>query len=359
MNNIICKYLALACVFVTVFSCTEEHYVPIETSPVVFDINEVPYETLSEYLFFEGPIANQEPSYGVLPFKPISKLFTDYAQKKRFVWMPENAHATYNQDHTILDFPDGAVLLKNFYYDNVQSTGSTKILETRMLIRKENTWVLANYVWNEAQTEAILDTGNHSVPIAWNLNGIDTSINYKIPSAVECLTCHKQNDNAIAIGVKPQNLNDLYTYKEGTKNQLLKWIEMGYLQEGLPENIQTIVDWDDATQPIALRARSYLDSNCAHCHSEGTHCSYRPLRFEFNDTTDPTNAGICVVPDENIGSSLAYVVAPGRSEKSVISYRLSSNYEEIRMPLIGRTIVHQEGVELINLWINSLTQTCE
>jgi len=359
MKTPLFKYLAFALVYVALFSCSKEKYIPIEISPVVFDINEVPYETLSEYVFFKGPIANQNPSYGVLPFKPISKLFTDYAQKKRFVWMPENTQATYNEDHTILDFPEGAVLIKNFYYNNVLPANTTKILETRVLIKKENEWILANYVWNDAQTEATLDTGNHSVPIAWNLNGIEMAVNYKIPAAVECLTCHKKNNNAIAIGVKPQNLNALYTYKDGTKNQLLKWVDMGYLQEGIPENIQTIVDWSDATQSLALRARSYLDSNCAHCHSEGTHCSYRPLRFEFKDTTDPTNTGICVVPDESIGVSLTYVVAPGRSEKSVMSYRLNSNYEEIRMPLVGRTIVHQEGVELIDDWINSLTQTCE
>ena len=39
-------------------------------------------------------------------------------------------------------------------------------------------------------------------------------------------------------------------------------------------------------------------------------------------------------------------------------YRVSSNDESERMPLLGRTVVHDEGVALIEEWISSLTQTC-
>ena len=41
-----------------------------------------------------------------------------------------------------------------------------------------------------------------------------------------------------------------------------------------------------------------------------------------------------------------------------MNYRLTSNVESERMPLLGRTIVHDEGVALLQEWINSLTQTC-
>jgi hypothetical protein len=30
-----------------------------------------------------------------------------------------------------------------------------------------------------------------------------------------------------------------------------------------------------------------------------------------------------------------------------------------RMPLLGRTVVHQEDVDMIALWINSLQPACE
>lgn len=343
-----------------ILSCTPETYTPItKNSNVNFNIENVPYNNLSEYLFFEGNIANQTPTEGVLPFEPISKLFTDYAEKKRFIWMPDNVKATYNEDHTIFNFPEGTVLIKTFYYNNVLPDNTTKIIETRMLIKKGGQWILANYVWNDTQTDAFLDTNNITVPFNWLNNGVSTSVNYKIPSAEECLTCHKKNNTPIAIGVKPQHLNSLYPYQSGSENQLQKWIDMGYLQDTLPNTIQTLVNWEDTSQDLELRARSYLDINCAHCHSEGTHCSYRPIRFGFENTEDPINLGICVIPDEDINPNTTHVISPGRPEKSGVSYRLSATDEAVRMPLIGRTLIHQEGVDLINEWITSLTATCD
>jgi len=62
--------------------------------------------------------------------------------------------------------------------------------------------------------------------------------------------------------------------------------------------------------------------------------------------------------DEPISSSLQKVIAPGNFSKSIMHYRLSSNDESERMPLLGRTIVHDEGVELLEQYISSLTQHC-
>jgi hypothetical protein len=70
-------------------SCSDkgEDYVPV--SPVTVDLSQVPYPKLSDYKFFEGEMKNQIPSLNVLPYEPSSSLFTDYAHKKRFVWMPQ------------------------------------------------------------------------------------------------------------------------------------------------------------------------------------------------------------------------------------------------------------------------------
>lgn len=353
-------YLAYILFFIaTITSCKsdDESYVP--TSPVNYDIEQIPYATLSEYNFFDGNIADLNPVYGVLPYDPISHLFTDYAEKKRFVWMPSDVSASYDLDHTILDFPEGAMIIKNFYYNNVLPENTTKIIETRMLIKKGGEWIFANYVWNNEQTDAVLDNNSSTIPIEWNQDGEIKNINYRVPSQTECLTCHKLYLNPTPIGVKPQNMNSIYSYDGTEKNQLEKWVEMGYLNESIPASIETIVDWEDPLHPLDLRARSYLDINCAHCHTDGAHCSYRPIRFGFNETTDPDNLGVCVTPDEDIDPSLTHVVSPGRSERSVLSFRLNSNDEATRMPLIGRTIAHDEGVQLIEEWINSLTTTCD
>ena len=76
----------------TIFSsCSDndddESYTPV--SPVVVDLTQVPYPKLSDYHFFEGDLKNLTPSLNVIPYEPASILFSDYAHKKRFVWMPE------------------------------------------------------------------------------------------------------------------------------------------------------------------------------------------------------------------------------------------------------------------------------
>jgi hypothetical protein len=79
----------------------------------------VPYSKLSEYRFFKGALKDQIPNDNVIPYKPASSLFTDYALKHRFVWLPPRTKATYVADNKIIDLPVGAALIKTFYYNNV------------------------------------------------------------------------------------------------------------------------------------------------------------------------------------------------------------------------------------------------
>ena len=65
-----------------------------------------------EYQFFEGTLKNLKPNFGVIPYDLNASLFNDYSKKKRFVWMPNNTKATYINDNVPLDFPVGAILIK-------------------------------------------------------------------------------------------------------------------------------------------------------------------------------------------------------------------------------------------------------
>ncbi|MEZ4807751.1 MAG: hypothetical protein R2815_09845 [Flavobacteriales bacterium] len=329
------------------------------TSPVVFDINAVPYAQLSTYNFFQGPMADQQPSYGVLPFEPISTLFTDYAKKKRFVWMPSGVKAQYAADGALLDFADGTVLIKNFYYDNVQPGGDRRIIETRLMFRRNGAWEFADYVWNAEQTEATFDLVGSNTAVEWvDDNSVARSIDYRIPSHAECATCHKSYSQPVPIGTKPQNLNGDFAYEDGSMNQLAKWELMGYLESGFPSGINTVVDYHDVTQDLEMRVRSYVDINCAHCHADGGHCDYRPMRFAFGATIDPVNLGVCVEPDDPIDPSQTHIVSRGNTARSMMYYRINSNDEAVRMPLFGRTIIHEEAVDMIGEWIDGLSPPC-
>ncbi|HTO16035.1 MAG TPA: hypothetical protein VLZ83_09695 [Edaphocola sp.] len=329
---------------------------PRDSTAISVELNRVPYPKLSDYHFFIGKLKDQVPAEGVLPYKPASSLFTDYAIKNRFVWMPKDKKAHYVGDAESLDFPIGSVLIKNFYYNNVQPANNTRIIETRLMIMKEEGWVFAEYVWNEDQTEAFLDMNGSNTKVTWEKEqGVSLTANYRIPSKTECFTCHKLNEVPVAIGPQPQNLNNDLSFSDGTFNQLLKWVAVGYLEENsLPTTIQSTIDYTDVSQPLEMRVRSYLSISCGHCHQEGSHCSYRPLRLAFSETGNLRNVGVCVTPDEQINQDLKYIIMPKRTDASVMYYRLNTTDASVKMPLLGRSIVHEEGVELMKEWINSL-----
>ena len=106
MNKKILSILVFS-IALLIISCndeTEEEYNTLPTSPVKVDLTQIPYPKLSDYHFFEGEMKNQIPSLNVLPYAPASVLFSDYAHKKRFVWMPIGVKATYNGDSKVLEY---------------------------------------------------------------------------------------------------------------------------------------------------------------------------------------------------------------------------------------------------------------
>ena len=371
------KYFLIFLVcFSSLFSCSSDDdapYIPIIEEPEtpILDLTKVPYPKLSDYNFFEGPLKDQNPVADVLPFEPASGLFTDYAKKKRFVWMPKNTKGTFEGDGNLLQLPVGAALIKNFYYENVQgfaSANGIRIIETRIMIRQAEGWIFAEYVWNDEQTEAFFNMDGSFTPIEWiDENNVTKSTNYRIPSQAQCVVCHKHSDNVdgenvsmnVPIGIEPQNLNWNYNYGTLTKNQLTAWVDAGFLEPGfsLPSVENTAVSYSDVSKPLAMRARSYMDINCAHCHSVGKHCDYRPLRLSLTEThNNLTNMGVCVetADMQDFAPALSQLVTPGNINRSMLYYRLNTTDESYRMPLHGRSIIHEEGIALVEQWINSL-----
>ncbi|MCG8380226.1 MAG: hypothetical protein MI865_12250, partial [Proteobacteria bacterium] len=110
-------------------------------------------------------------SQGVTPYDIATPLFSDYALKLRTVWMPNGTAAKYHSQNAF-DFPIGTVITKTFYYETegeIVRAGeppslSTKsmplnryrLIETRLLVKRESGWAAFPYVWNEDQTDATL-----------------------------------------------------------------------------------------------------------------------------------------------------------------------------------------------------------
>ncbi|MEH0155668.1 SO2930 family diheme c-type cytochrome [Limibacter armeniacum] len=318
------------------------------------------FDQLSEYHFFEGDLSALKPAKNVIPYSLNTPLFSDYAKKLRFIKLPEGSSVAYNEKE-VFDYPIGTVLIKNFYYfhDARKPEKGRRIIETRLLIHAEEGWKALPYVWNDDQTEAYLDVAGATKEVTWRSeSGKKMKLNYQVPNANQCKGCHLRGDKLMPIGPSARQLNGEFEYKEGKMNQLEKWSELRLLT-GLPasrELIPQLAVWNDPTTGnLDDRARAWLDINCGHCHRPDGPANTSGL-FLYIHEKDPTSLGINKSPvAAGKGSgSRPFDIVPGKPNASILLYRMTSLDPGEMMPEIGRTLVHKEGIDLIEHWIASL-----
>lgn len=324
--------------------------------PVKPSIEEPFPEKLSGWHLFVGGNGAWQPNQGVLPYDLNTPLFSDYAAKHRFVWMPPGMPARYRDDG-VFDFPVGTILVKTFAFPANGGKDKEKLIETRLLVHGKNGWVGLPYVWNESQTEARLELVPDPVSVSYaDSSGQKHAFTYFIPNANECKQCHENTRVMSPIGPKARNLNKDYIYADGIANQLVRWTQAGYLHGSpLPQAAPKAAKWD-APQSGSLedRARAYLDNNCAHCHQPGAGAGY--TGFDLRLTAKGLNSlGLCKSPNSagRVGN-LIYDLVPGKPEESILVARMESVRPKEMMPQIGRSVIHQEGLALIREWVRSL-----
>ena len=201
------------------------------TSPAPVPTPSRPFEKLSQYGLFAGDPAAQVPAEGVIPYDLNSALFSDYAEKFRFVKLPPGTHATY-RDSDAFEFPVGTVIAKTFAYprDARDPSKGRRLIETRILKHDPDGWVGLPYVWNSAQTEATLDVAGDAVNVSWiHADGRARTNNYIIPNVNQCKGCHKSGEVMTPIGPKARHLNRDFAYRDGEENQLAHWSRLGVL----------------------------------------------------------------------------------------------------------------------------------
>ncbi|MDX1637821.1 MAG: SO2930 family diheme c-type cytochrome [Balneolaceae bacterium] len=324
-----------------------------------------PHKLLTEYNLFRGDLSQLEPVQQLLPYDLDTPLFSDYAEKYRFLYLPEGKSVVYSDSGT-LDFPVGTVLVKNFLYPgHEQDSGTGRIiLETRLLVRYETGWRAETYVWNDEQDEAVLQRTGDTKEVTWtDIRGIVRRIQYLVPSKNDCKNCHARHRSLVPLGPTAANLNKTFQYPDGPENQLSRW-EMEGILGSKPDSrlIPRAPVWNDAsTGTVSKRARMYLDVNCAHCHNPVGSANNSGLYLQFHQD-DPFRLGICkspVSPGPGSGG-FKYNIVPCEPEKSILVFRIKTVEPEKRMPEIGRTLVHEEAVALIRRWIGEMEcRSCE
>jgi uncharacterized repeat protein (TIGR03806 family) len=315
-------------------------------------------EKLSGWKIFEGKMNDLKPAKGFVPYQLNSPLFSDYAEKLRFVKLPAGTSVNYNSGQ-VLDFPTGTMLVKTFYYsaDNRKPGQNKNIIETRLLINEPGGWKAMTYVWNDDQTDAELEIAGDDRQLSFiNGEGRIQHVRYVVPNQNQCKGCHNVNDKILPIGPSVGQLNGLYQYASGSQNQIEYWRAHGMLREVPKSGWPKTPVWNDPSSgSLDARARAYLAVNCAHCHRKEGPAQTSGLYLAESEK-ELTASGINKPPvaaGKGSGGRMVDIL-PGDAGASILWYRMQTTDPGERMPELGRNLVHKEGVELIKQWIDKM-----
>ncbi|MBI1403584.1 MAG: hypothetical protein GC147_10255 [Porphyrobacter sp.] len=291
---------------------------------------------LSDYGFFIHPEA-QVPNLGVQPYALNTPLWSDGAEKLRFIYLPEGTRLTADGEG-LLQFPVGSAIIKTFAFGKGEAR---RLIETRVLLHRAEGWVALPYRWNAEQTDATLALAGARVDL---VTPAGEAISYAIPNKNQCKSCHSKDGAVIPIGPKARNLSAAW---------LAGMVEAGRLDR-VPQGAGSLPVWSarEPSDPAAPLARAYLDANCAHCHQPGGAASNSGLDLRW-EQHDPHAYGILkrpVAAGRGAGK-MDFAILPGHPEASILLYRMDSAETGIAMPELGKASVDHEGVAVVRRWI--------
>lgn len=264
---------------------------------------------------------------GIIAFQPAHPLWSDGAQKNRYLQLPEGAKV----DTALMDdwrFPVGTKAWKEFWIDG-------KLVETRMLWHKldgdgPDSWFKVAYLWNEDGSDAIAKPQGV-------VNASGTT--HDLPSQDDCKACHG-NVRDMIIGFSAfqlANINDLADRLSNPPPGPLVVPGDGIVQQGL----------------------AYFHGNCGFCHNEEGSLrlqSVMRLRLRAQDKT-PEDTFVYTTainaPMRHIYGDIDKAIVPGQPEKSQTYYRMTTT-DVVRMPPKATKVVDQAGSDIIKQFIAGL-----
>jgi len=278
-------------------------------------------------------VASQAAAPGVLPFRVNAPCWTDGAVGERWIGIPGTGTVTLVDKNR--DWPRESVWPKDSVVAKTLSLAGRKV-ETQVLHFDGLLWNGYSYVWNEAQSDAALAPAE----------GADVDLGggrkWRVLGRAACMGCHTPWQG-YALSVNGAQLPDLD-----------RFLALGILGKTTPR-LQPWVDPYDEKRSLDERARSYLATNCGHCHRFGGGGAAKiDLRQEAS-LADMKVAGV----RPSLGTfdlTDPYIVCGGDPSRSVLLFRISK-LGQGRMPHIGSEAVDERGVSLIRRWIASLAVT--
>jgi hypothetical protein len=255
--------------------------------------------------------AAREIAADMAPFEPRYALWSDGADKRRWIHVPPGA-AVDKSDPDHWRFPVGTMVWKEFSRGGV-------LLETRLIQRLgegPEDYFMGSFVWLDDGSDAVFAPDG-----AEDIRGTD----HDAPSATRCWSCHVGEPGRV-LGFSALQL------------------------EGVAPG--------DAVTAAAL---GYLHANCGHCHSDtgiARPDTNQILRLFVGETVASSSRmvqSIVGVPMDRFRDPAATLrIAPGDPAASGIYVRMLARGSTRQMPPIATEHVDEAGAEAVRAWILAL-----
>jgi mono/diheme cytochrome c family protein len=253
---------------------------------------------------------------------------------RRWISLPPGGRLAVNAEGEF-EFPAGAIVVQQHA---VEKTG--RPFETHVhWFTGPRMARAAAYRWNADSANAVLVEDGELIALPgdarhqWFTPGMEENLNL---------------DHVVVGFLLPANPRQIHRGE-----QLAQWVARGWLAVPPdPANTPRLAALDDASAPLELRVRSYLDVNCAACHRPGG-----PSRGSFDARFLTPLARQNLLGGELLAGDLgipgARVLVPGHPDRSILLQRLV-RADATRMPPVAVNALPSPVAPLLETWIRSL-----
>ncbi len=314
-------------------------------------------ERLSETGLYED-ILTKKVSEVAHSFTPQFRLWSDGAEKSRWIYLPECAARINNADEDHWSFPVGMRVWKQFVVDGLR-------IETRLISRVGpgvDDFIFAHYLWNDEESEAWLIDAETPHSALSEPRGTT----YTVPPPATCPHCH--GETGTPEGGLPSRVlgfSAIQLSHGGPGVRLRDLVEAGRLTH--PRQLSYSVPGS----PLARAAVGYLHANCGFCHNpsvDGVAFPFHPMSLLLSPTDAAlgrtgvyrTAVGHDVLGYQGECSQRIDPDDPGLEvdseipSNSCIVERMSNRGNARQMPPIDSHQVDEEGLQLIRDWIREM-----
>jgi putative heme-binding domain-containing protein len=331
----------------------------LEPNPVASDFNEGAFpRRLSDTGAFRD-VKTLDPNPGVVAYELNSHMWMDGADATYHLAIPGNlpaqvfqtAQPTFDWFKSKVLFPKGTVLLKTYFR---RDGGRHRWIETQMShYEGPNDWRFYTYAWLEDQSDAVLVPAEgleKGIAIADSSSSLTVPKTWNFASRNECRVCHTPWSGD-ALGFMEEQLRNPSDSNDAWRKLQSQGL-IAFPKGHLPKPDGEFTAMAAAGHPSAslpVKARSYLHSNCAHCHQFGGNGA-AAFDVRFEKSLAETNTMDATPMKGHYGLGDAKLIAPGEPDRSVLYYRIAKSGNG-RMPHIGAKAVDRDGVMLLRNWI--------